>query len=115
MHQSPITILTTNPITLPTTNHNTDKNITTFAWISNCHLTLKMTSAHDVETPVTSNCPFQDSFHPDGQIPSRYIIHSVNKKKNVQIYLYNKLNSTRVSIGRYLWSIGEQIYKWCHC
>jgi len=30
MHQSPLTILTTNRITLPTTNHNADQSITAF-------------------------------------------------------------------------------------
>ena len=46
---APITTLTTNYITFQGTNHNTDQSITTFIWISNCHLTLKMTSAQNVE------------------------------------------------------------------
>ena len=34
-----------------------------------------MTSAQDVETSVTTNSPFEDSFHPDDQIPdpSKYV------------------------------------------
>lgn len=48
--QSPITILATNYMTLPTTNQNGDQSITLFVGISNHHLTLKMTSAQDVET-----------------------------------------------------------------
>ena len=40
--------------------------------------TLKMTSAQDVETSVTTNSPFQDSFHPDDQIPSSYQLLSSN-------------------------------------
>ena len=73
MHQSPLTILTTNHITLPTTNHNANQRITTFISISAGHLTLKVTSAQDVETSVTTNSPSQDSSHPDNQIPSNYL------------------------------------------
>jgi len=40
-------------------------------WISNRHLTLKMASAQDVETSVTTNSPSRDSFHPDDQIPPK--------------------------------------------
>ena len=32
-----------------------------------------MTSAQDVETSVTTNSPFQDSFHPCDQIPFKYV------------------------------------------
>ena len=32
-----------------------------------------MTSTQDVETPVITNSPRQDSFHPDDQIPSWYV------------------------------------------
>ena len=74
MRQSPLTILNTNHSTLPTTNHNADQSITTFVWISNRHLTLKMTSAQDVETAVTTNSSSQDCFHPDDQIPARNVI-----------------------------------------
>ena len=31
-----------------------------------------MTSAHDVETSVTTNGPSRNSFHPDDQIPSKF-------------------------------------------
>ena len=55
----------TNHITIPSTNHNTDKSITPFLWVSNRHLTLQMTSAQDAETSLTTNGPSQDSFHPD--------------------------------------------------
>ena len=48
MHQSPHTILITNHITLLTT-HEPDQSITTLMWISNHHLTLKMTSAEVLE------------------------------------------------------------------
>lgn len=67
-HQSPFTILitnhialsttnhialpTTNHIVLPTTNHNTRKSITTLVWISNRHLTLKMTSNNMMTTKI---------------------------------------------------------------
>ena len=69
MHQSPLTILTTNHITLPSTNHDTDQIITTFHWISNRQLTPKMTSAEDVETAVFFNIPSPGAFQPDDQIP----------------------------------------------
>ena len=36
------------------------------------HLSLKMTSSQDVEMSVTTNSPFQDSFHRHDQIPSKY-------------------------------------------
>ena len=36
--------------------------------------TLKMTSAQDVETSVTTNSPSQNSFHPDDQIPSKFLV-----------------------------------------
>ena len=39
-------------------------------WLES-QLTLKMTSAQDVETSVTTNSPSQDSFHMEDQIPSR--------------------------------------------
>ena len=39
MHQSPLTILTTNQITFPTTNHSTDQGITMIVWL-NFHLSL---------------------------------------------------------------------------
>lgn len=68
VNQSALTILPTNHISLSTTNHNTDQSSTTLAWISNCHLTLKTTSAQDVETWVTmNNSPSQNSFHPDAK------------------------------------------------
>ena len=35
------------------------------------HLTLKMASAQVVETSVTNNSPFQDSYHPDDLFQSR--------------------------------------------
>jgi len=73
MHQSPLTILTTNDSTLPITNHNVNQRITTVILISTGHLTLKVTSAQDVETSVTTNSPSQDSSHPDNQIPSNYV------------------------------------------
>ena len=50
-----------NLITLPTANHNADQSNTALVWISNCHLTLKMSSAQDVETSVITNSPSQDS------------------------------------------------------
>ena len=68
-HHSPSII--TNHITLPTTNHNKDQSITTFVCFSNRHLTLKMTSAQDIDTPVNSNSLSQDYFYPDDQIPSK--------------------------------------------
>ena len=73
MLQSTVIILTTNHITLPTTNRNADQSIITFVWISNRYLILKMTSAQDVGTSVTTNNPSKDPFHPDDQIPSKYI------------------------------------------
>ena len=42
-------------------------------WISYCHLSLKMTSAQHIETSVTTNSPWQDSFPPDDQILSKCI------------------------------------------
>ena len=74
MRQSPLSILNTNHITLPTTNHNSDQSITTFVSICYRHLTLKMTCAQDVETSVTTNSLSQDCFHPDDQIPVRNVI-----------------------------------------
>ena len=53
-----------------TFNHNADQSIITLLWIANFHLTLKMTSAQDVETSVIINSPSQDSFQPDDQISS---------------------------------------------
>ena len=55
-----LSILSTNHITLPTTNHNADQSITTFVWISNLHLTLTMNSievvfaeAWNIQGPVS--------------------------------------------------------------
>lgn len=50
MYQSLLTILATNHNTIPPTNRNADKSITSFVWISNHHLNLQMTSAQDVIT-----------------------------------------------------------------
>ena len=38
------------------------------------HSTLRMTSAEDGETSITTNSPSQDFFHPDDQFPSRYAL-----------------------------------------
>ena len=70
MHQPLLTIFTTNHIAIPTINHNADQSITTFDWISNRHLILKITQ--NDETSVPRNSPSQDSFHPDNQTPSKY-------------------------------------------
>lgn len=35
---------------------------------------LKMTSAQDVEMPITSNSPSQDSSHPDDQTPNSEVL-----------------------------------------
>lgn len=49
-----------------------DQSITIYIWISKRNLTWKMTSGFkDVETLVSANSPFQDSFHLDDQIPPR--------------------------------------------
>ena len=50
MYQSLLTILATNHNTIPPTNRNADKSITSFVWISNHHLNLQMTSVEDVIT-----------------------------------------------------------------
>ena len=74
----------TNHITIPSTNHNTDKSITPFVWVSNRHLTLQMTSTQDSETSLTTNSPSQDSFHPDDQIPLRLLKYYKNMKQQQQ-------------------------------
>jgi len=81
MHQSPLTILTTNHITLPTTNHNTDQSITRLVWISNCHLTLKMTSTQDVEASVTTNSPYKGFFSPEQSNSIKVLIKIIAKTK----------------------------------
>ena len=82
MHQSPPNIFTTNDITLPITNHNADQSITTFVWIYNSHLTLKMTSAQTVELSVTTKSASQDSFYLDDQIPSKYVTPGFKPSSN---------------------------------
>ena len=44
-----------------------------FKWMQ-----LKMTSAQDVETSVSTNSTSQDSFHPHDQIPSNYVTPGFN-------------------------------------
>ena len=43
-----------------------------------------MTSAQDVETSVTTNSPFQDSFHPCDQIPFKYVTPGFKPISNLQ-------------------------------
>ena len=77
----------TNHITIPSTNHNTDKSITPFVWVSNRHLTLQMTSTQDAETSLTTNSPSQDSFHPDDKKKKN---NNSNRPTNKNSIIQNK-------------------------
>ena len=88
LSQSPLTILTTNRITFPTTNHNTDQSITsTVTWLWRW-LPLRLSKHQSL--PIVL---LQDYFHPHYQILSRYMYDNEYQTKKNQIeQVWKKLN-----------------------
>ena len=62
-------------------------------------VTLKLTSAQDAETSVTTNSTSKNSFHPDDQIPSRYVTPGLKPLSKMDFSVFEKNRKSKRSSG----------------